>query len=182
MATINIQDDINFPLERVYPSFRDNLSGLADYLPNIKEIIVEKNERLDDNTVELVNLWKATGEEVPKIASAFIKPEMLAWTDYATWHDGEHYCAWRMVVGFLPEAVTCSGTTRYTASGDKTQVHIQGELCVDAKKLGVPRLVAGKLSSAVEEFVVKLITPNLKATNRAMEKFLAEHPAESSTS
>jgi hypothetical protein len=78
-----------------------------------------------------------------------------------------------MEVGFLSEAVKCSGQTRYKAKGDRTECHISGELEVDASKIpGVPRLLAGKLGKAVEGFVVKLITPNLRATNRAMEKYL----------
>ncbi len=173
MAKIDIRDDIKYPLAKVYSTFRDDLARTADYLPNIESIEVEKRERVDDDTMEIVNVWKASGTEVPKLASSFIKPEMLKWTDYATWHDGETYCEWKLVLGFLPDAVSCSGSTRYTAKGDKTQVHISGELKVDASKLGVPRLMSGKISKVVEEFVVKMVTPNLKATNRAVEEQLA---------
>lgn len=173
MARLDIRDDIAFPIDRVYPAFRDNLKETAPYLPNIEDIIVEGYERTDDDTVEVVNLWKASEGEVPKIAQSFIKPDMLQWTDYATWHDGAQYCDWRMEVGFLSEAVSCSGKTSYRAKGDRTEVHITGDLKVDASKIpGVPRLLAGKLGKAVESFVVKLVTPNLKATNRAMEEYL----------
>ena len=174
MAKLDIRDDIDFSIERVYPAFRDRLKETAPYLPNIEEIVVEKYERIDDNTVEVVNLWKASEGEVPKVAQSFIKPDMLQWTDYATWHDDELYREWNMEVGFLSEAVKCSGETRYKAKGDRTECHISGNLEVDASKIpGVPRLLSGKLGKAVEAFVVKLITPNLRATNRAMEKYLA---------
>ncbi len=174
MAKIDIRDDITYSIDTVYPTFRDNLKETAHYLPNIQEIEVKKHERVDPDTVEVVNLWKASEGEVPKIAQSVIKPHMLQWTDYATWHDDDMYCEWEMEVGFLPEAVSCKGTTRYIAKGDKTEVHIEGELSVDASKIpGVPRLLAGKLGSAVESFVVKLVTPNLRATNRAIEKYLA---------
>ena len=39
------------------PAFRDRLKETAPYLPNIEEIVVEKYERIDDNTVEVVNLY-----------------------------------------------------------------------------------------------------------------------------
>lgn len=175
MARIDIRDDMNFPIERVYPAFRDDLSKVADFLPNIEAIIVEQHDRTSDTQVSVVNVWKATGEEIPAMASSFIKPEMLQWTDHASWDDDARHVDWRMEVGFMPEAITCSGRTTYRPKGDgKTEIHISGELKVDARKLGVPRLIAGKLSSAVEEFVVKLVTPNLKATNRAMEQFLEQ--------
>lgn len=175
MAKIDIRDDIDYSLDRVYEAFRDDLKELATYLPDISDIIVEKHERVDDDTTKVINIWKASAEEIPKIAASFISPDKLQWTDHATWHDGETYCDWEMEVGFFPEAVSCKGTTRYTKKGNITQVHISGDLQVDAKKIpGVPRLLAGKLGDAVEKFVVKMITPNLKATNRGMEQYLAD--------
>ena len=174
MAKIDIKDDINFPIDKVYATMRDDLSKTADYLPNIDSIEVEKYERTGDETVEVVNVWKASETEVPKLASSFIKPEMLKWTDYATWHDGASRVDWKLVLGFLPEAVSCSGSTTYRAKGDRTEVHITGDLKVDASKIGVPRLMAGKISKVVEEFVVKMVTPNLKATNRAVEQQIGD--------
>lgn len=174
MATLDIKDEIAYPLETVYPAFRDELKEVAPYLPNIDKIIVQSTERIDDDTLKVVNLWKASDGDIPTLAQGFIKPDMLQWTDYATWHDDKLYCDWEMEVGFLPNAVKCKGKTTYTKKGDRTEVHILGELVVDAKQIpGVPRLMAGKVGSVVEGFVVKMITPNLKATNRAMEKHLA---------
>mgnify|MGYP000026435085 CR=1 FL=1 len=174
MASLDIKDEIAYPLDTVYPAFRDDLKEVAPYLPNIADIIVQSVDRVDDNTVKVVNLWKASDGDIPKMAQGFIKPDMLQWTDRATWHDDKLFCEWDMEVGFLPEAVSCKGKTPYTQRGDRTEVHITGELVVNAKKIpGVPRLMAGKIGPMVESFVVKMIAPNLKATNRAMEKHLA---------
>lgn len=174
MASMDIKDELSYPLETVYPAFRDDLKHVAPYLPNVEDIIVKSSERIDENTLKVINLWKASDGDVPKLAQTFIKPDMLQWTDHATWHDDECYCEWEMVVGFLPDAVSCKGKTTYKKKGERTEVHITGELVVNAKKIpGVPRLMAGKVGSVVEAFVVKMITPNLKATNRAMEKHLA---------
>lgn len=174
MAKLDIKDEIAYPIETVYPAFRDDLKEVAPYLPNIDEIVVKSSERVDEDTVKVVNLWKASEGDIPTVAQAFIKPEMLKWTDHATWHDDQCACEWEMELGFLPEAVSCSGKTTYTKKGDRTEVHITGDLVVNGAKIpGVPRIMAGKISSVVEGFVVKMITPNLKATNRAMEKHLA---------
>ena len=173
MAKIDIKDSIDYPLETVYPAFRDDLKQVASYLPNIDEIVVKSSTRRDEETLDVVNLWVASEGEIPTLAQPFIKKDMLQWIDRAVWHDDELYCEWEMEVGFLPEAVTCRGRTTYTAKGDRTEVHIDGELLVDAKKIpGVPRLMSGKVGQVVEGFVVKMITPNLKATNRAMESHL----------
>jgi hypothetical protein len=174
MAKIDIQDRIAYDRDLVYRTFRDHLDQLQPYLPTVKEILVESYDREGDH-VRIVNIWKAQDGEIPTVAQKFIKPEMLQWTDRAHWRDGDFECDWDMEVGFLAEAISCSGTTRYVDEGDKTNVHIQGELHVDARKIpGVPRLVAGKVGSVVETFVVKMITPNLREVNRGMEKFLAQ--------
>ena len=175
MAKIDIRDHVAFPMDKTYPAFRDKLPEVAPYLPDVESITVKERTEVDADTLKLINLWKAAQAEIPSLAKAFIKPDMLKWEDHAVWHDEQKYCEWNMVVSFLPEAVTCKGRTSYTSDGERTQVHIDGELSVDAGKIpGVPRLLAGKVGPVIEAFVVKLITPNLRATNRAMEKYLAD--------
>lgn len=176
MAKINIKDEVAHDRETVFKTFRDELAELIPHLPDVKDIEVKDREQVDDDTLKVVNLWKAESEEVPRLARSFIKPEMLEWTDYATWHDDTWSCDWTMEVGFLNEAVTCEGTTTYKAKGEnKTEVVIDGKLEVDAKQIpGVPRLGAGKIGSVIEGFVVKLITPNLTNVNRGLESYLKE--------
>lgn len=173
MAKIDITDTVDYPLEEVYETFRDHLAELQPFLPTIDGIDVESYERVDEDTVKIVNIWTAADSEVPKLAQKFIKPEMMKWTDRATWKDDEFLCFWEMEVGFLQEAISCSGKTVYTKAGERTKVHIQGDLKVDAKHIpGVPRLVAGKVGDTVEKFVVKMITPNMTEVNRGCEKYL----------
>lgn len=173
MAKIDIKDTVDYPLEKVYATFRDHLAEMQPYLPTIESIDVESYERVDEDTVKIVNIWRAADSEVPKLAQKFIKPEMMMWTDRATWKDDKFLCHWDMEVGFLKDAISCSGTTTYTSQGDKTKVHIKGDLKVDARQIpGVPRLVAGKVGDTVEKFVVKMITPNMTEVNRGCEKFL----------
>ena len=174
MAKIEITDTVAYDRKTVYETFRDQLREMIPYLPDIQEIEVENRNRTDDSTLKVINVWKADAQEIPKVAQAFIKPEMLQWTDYATWHDDSWTCDWEMEVGFLKEAVKCAGTTRYVDRGDKTEITITGDLKVDASKIpGIPRLISGKVGDAVEKFVVKLITPNLTQVNRGIEKYLA---------
>ena len=179
MAKIDIEDQIRFDRELVYQTFRDHLAELLPYLPAVKDIIVESYDR-DGDRVAIVNLWKAQDDDIPTVAEKFITPEMMQWTDRALWRDADFECDWDMEVGFLAEAISCSGTTSYLSSGDRTSVRIRGELHVDAKKIpGVPRLLAGKIGNIVEAFVVKMITPNLKEVNRGMETFLTRKGSES---
>lgn len=174
MAEIKIEDEVKYGREEVFTTFRDKLTELIPYLPDVKTIEVKERDEVSEDTLKVVNLWKAEPSEVPRAAQPFIKPEMLQWTDYATWHNDTWSCDWEMEVGFLSEAVTCKGTTLYTENGEgKTKVAITGELTVDARKIpGIPRLVAGKVGGVIESFVVRLITPNLTQVNRGLEEYL----------
>jgi hypothetical protein len=174
MAKINVTDTVAHPRELVFETFRDELEKLDEFLPDIESITTEDRDELDDDTVKVVRVWKARDEDIPKMARKFIKPEMLKWTDFATWHADEWTCDWEMEVGFLSDAITCKGTNRYIDKGDGVEIVIDGTLEVDAKQIpGVPRMLAGKVGSAVEGFVVKMITPNLKDVNRGLERYLA---------
>ena len=174
MAKIDIKDTVTYDRDTVYTTFRDNLVELLPYLPTVKAIEQKSYDRADDTTVNIVNVWHAADEDIPAVASKFIKPEMLMWTDTATWRDDEYSVEWDMEVGFMQAAVSCTGKTTYSQKGDQTQVHILGDLKVDAKQIpGVPRLLAGKVGDAVEKFVVKMITPNMTEVNRGVEEYLA---------
>ena len=176
MAKIDIKDEVAHGREKVFKTFRDDLQALIPHLPDVKDIKVKDRKDIDDTTVQVVNLWKAEAEEIPRIARPFIKPEMLEWTDTATWREDQWECEWVIKVGFLSDAVSCKGKTRYLAKGDdKTEVTITGNLDVDAREIpGVPRIGAGKIGDVIEGFVVRLITPNLTNINRGLERYLKD--------
>ena len=174
MAKISVQDSVSSPRNIVFATFRDDLDDLDEFLPDIESITTESREELDGGRTRIVRVWKAQADEIPTIARKFIKPEMLQWTDTATWDPDNHSCEWEMEVGFLTEAITARGVNRYSEKDGTTGIVIDGLLEVDASKIpGVPKLLAGKVGGAVEKFVVKMITPNLKEVNRGMEKYLA---------
>ncbi|TVQ95578.1 MAG: hypothetical protein EA398_17515 [Deltaproteobacteria bacterium] len=170
-----VKDTIPHPRETVWTTHRDHLVELAEYLPNIETIEVESRTDEGDIT-RLVNLWKAAPTEVPAPARPFIKPEMLRWIDRATWNRGEWRCQWDIELGFLPEAVSARGFNRFLEEDGHCTIEINGEIEVRADRIpGVPRLVAGRLSGAIEKFVVNLIRPNLLKTNEAARRFIESH-------
>ena len=173
MANIHTEDLINHDRELVYTTFREDLKELLPHLPDIEDIEVKSYDRVDDDTVEIVNVWSAKEEEIPKLAQRFIDPDMLQWTDHATWHDDRYECDWRMEVNFLKDAIDAQGTNQFVEKGDKARIIIDGEIEVDASEIpGVPSLMAGKVGDIIENFVVKLIEPNLSDVNRGLEKYL----------
>lgn len=169
---IQSESRIAHPLKKVYLAYRDRLSEIARYIPNVDRIEVAKREDLEDG-VQLHNIWHAAAR-IPPVVDRFIKPEMLKWDDHARWFDREHHCDWKIVTRFFTDQVDCHGRTALFKDGAKaTRVAITGELKVSLSGIpGVPRLLAGAIAPLVEKFVVALITPNLIKVNEALEKFL----------
>jgi hypothetical protein len=167
---------ISFPRETVFKTYRDRLPELVPHLPNIKRITVEKRE--DDaggraGISKLVNLWEAKGE-VPRVAQSIIKPENLAWIDYAEWNLNDWTCEWRIQTKMFTDNVKCGGKNRYIVVDDKmTMLEIRGSLDVDLKGVpGVPKFLAGTVAPVVEKFIVALLTPNLLSVAKGLEAFL----------
>ena len=168
-----IEDRVPFPLDAVYTAQREQLAALAPYLNDIERIDVLEREELADGRIRFLNLWVGSGTDIPAMARSFIKPEMLRWKDFAFWNPADYSCEWSMELGFLPEAIQCSGRNVWTADGDATRCIIEGDIRIDAAKIpGVPRLMAGKLGEAVEKFVVRMIEPNLKKTSEGVANYL----------
>ncbi len=176
MAKIEVTDNVNCDLDTVFSVFRDRLTELVAYLPDVEEIKVLNSEEVDKETVKMVNFWRANYDQVPKVARKFVKPDMLCWTDYATWHKDQYICKWIIEVDSFKEGVSCSGQTRYKAVGDNvTEVSISGTLNIDVKKIpGVPKIGASKTGPLVEKFMAPIISSNLTNVHRGLEKYMAE--------
>ncbi|HJN73192.1 MAG TPA: hypothetical protein QGF58_04570 [Myxococcota bacterium] len=169
---IHSESIINHSRDAVFEAYRDRLTEIAPYIPDIGQIVVESRSDHPDK-VELHNVWIAE-REVPAYARAFIRPDMLRWDDFATWHETTKKCSWRLRIRAFPDSVRCSGTNTFSELGpNRTRVLLEGDLQIDVKKIpGVPRLVAGRVGPKVEQFIVSLITPNLERVNSSLGRFL----------
>lgn len=170
---MQLSADATLPFSRsvVFAAYRDHLADLVEYLPNIRRI--EVTSRKDDGAkTELVNEWHGGGE-IPAAARAVLSENMLSWTDYATWNADDWTCAWRIETHSFTEAVHCAGTNRFVELDGETRLEIRGELTIDAAKIrAVPKLLAGRVARAVEDFLVKKITPNLLSVSDGLRKYL----------
>lgn len=167
-------DEIPFTAEQVFKAHRDQLPKLVEQMPNVDEIVVESREE-DGELVHLVNIWHAAETEVPTVARPFIKRELLSWVDRATWNEEELTVEWDIELGFLPDAITCRGFNEFEEFDGVTRVTMEGELIVDANKIpGIPRMLAKRVGQVVEKFVVGLVEPNLRETNKLVERYMSE--------
>jgi hypothetical protein len=123
--------------------------------------------------VRLVNIWSGGGD-IPAAVRSILSPDMLKWTDYATWDSDRWTCEWTIESHSFKEAVRCSGTNRFIEiDPDRTRLEIRGELQIDMKKVKVvPGFLASTLGRTVEQFMVKQITTNLTTVSGALAKHL----------
>lgn len=169
---INSESRISHPLDRVYKAYRDQLPLIAQHMPDIKAINVRSRIETPKGP-HLLNEWIAH-KELPSVVASIVKPEMMRWEDHAEWHDAETYVAWRLVIPAFPDQVRCSGRNTFVADGpNATRVILTGDLEIKLDRIpGVPGFMAKKIAPSVEEFFVKLITPNLAKTNQSLQQFL----------
>ena len=163
---------VPFARARTYAAYRDELSHLVRYLPNVRGLDVEERDAAD-GVVRLRNVWRGGGE-IPVALRPIVDGEMLSWTDHATWTASDWRCEWHIETHLLSEAVRCHGTTEFIElSGERTRLEIRGELTIDLSRLRVvPTFLAGSLGRKVEQFLVRQITPNLTGVSDALTKHL----------
>ncbi len=162
--------------EKVFAAYRDRLPELAPYLDDIAEIkVLSRSEA--DGKVKLHNEW-ISDREIPAFAQKILKPEYLRWDDHAVWDASAWTCDWEIRTRAFTEAVSCRGRNQFLEDGDGTRVVLTGDLTIDLREIpGVPRFLAGTIAPQVEKFIVNLITPNLEAVNRSLQRFLDEKGA-----
>jgi hypothetical protein len=170
---IRSESRIHHPLDKVFAAYRDRLTEVVAYIPDIREVIVLSREA-SDRVVTFHNEW-VSDRDVPAYAKAILKPEYLRWDDYASWHEDGYYCEWRIKTRAFTEAVECSGRNTFVSDGKGTRVMLSGNLSIDVKEIpGVPKFLAGGIKPKVEKFIISLITPNLEQVNRSLQRFLDE--------
>ncbi len=168
---INSTSVIRYPRSRVYRAYRDEMSNVAPFMPNIQQINVIRREEAD-GCVKLHNEWVGKGE-IPRVVQHIVKPEMVRWDDHAVWTDADWGCTWEIKLRVFTDAVKCHGNTKMVEEAGGTRVILAGTLDINLRDIpGVPRILAGTLAPAVEKFIVALITPNLEQVNTSLARYL----------
>ena len=174
---IRSNDVVPYPVDDVLHTFRDRMPEITEFIRNVDRIVVEKREELGKGKVHLINHWYAVGE-IPAVARAVVKPDMLSWRDDATWDEAERTATWKLETFFFRESVRCFGTTRFVPKGDSaTEVRIEANLEIRLGELPmVPALLRKKVGAEIERFIASLIGPNLKNATIGVQKFLDANP------
>ena len=168
---LSILTEIPHSADACYQAMRDEMPDLAKFMPNVDKIdVVERVEQSDG--IKLTNRWHAASTEIPTLARPFIDADRVFWLDHALWHAEGDRCSWRLELGFLTERVNCEGQTIFRSLTDTScKMEIDGDLSLNLKGL-VPRLMVGRATKGVEQFILKLMEPNFRRMGHALTEFL----------
>jgi hypothetical protein len=168
---------LSHPAPLVFATLRDKTPELAAIMPNVASV-QELERREEPGRIHLYNRWQGSNSDVPKILRPFVKKDLLAWLDRATWEQASLSCSWQ-IDATMEGLYTCAGTTTLHAEGDGAcEFRISGELRVNPDRVpGVPGFLARKLQEPLERFVGNAIRPNLTKIASAVQRYLDEHPA-----
>ena len=140
---------------------------------DVEEIVVLEEERRPDGTLRLVNLWRGSANKATKVVQKFLSPELLSWKDHAVWHEDPRHAQWRLEPKIGGSLFECSGKTSVLeVAPGRCQIKVEGDLRVYPERLpGVPRLLAGRLRSSIESFVVDMLVPNMQTLARGVQAY-----------
>ena len=165
---------ISHPIQNVYEVLRDHTADLAPYLPQVTSIKELSREEESPGVIRVLNHWQAHDRSAPAAVRPFVSKKMLAWHDHARWMDAEHQVEWRLETTYLARLFECGGVNAVESHGDgNSQFRLHGTLIVYPERVpGVPRILAKRLRSKIEDWMIQMITPNLAELPRAVQQFL----------
>jgi hypothetical protein len=166
---------VKAPLEKVYDLVKNKLPEIVPYLPNVDKIeVLEKNE--DGSKTHLVNKWYAKAE-VPGVVKSFIKPELFCWKDVASWDDDSHSVNYSLESYLANDLFDANGKNSFVSLNEnETELIVTCQVKIYPEKLpGVPRLLAKKVSPAVEGLIEKLLAPNLSSLGDGLNQYLEKN-------
>ena len=158
---IDFDTHVPFPRPLVFGTYRDKLTELVPYLPNIRQI-EPKSRRETQQGIHCVVEWHGGGE-IPMVARAVLNEDMLSWTEHEFWRDSDFTLEWQIQTHAFTKAVYCGGKNRFIAQDGATVIENRGKLVIDPQKIeGIPNVLIAQTARIVEEFLGQKIGPNLK--------------------
>lgn len=165
---------LRYPVSAVAPAVRDRLIEIAPDLEDVERISVIERHEQPQGGVTLINEWRIN-PKLPAALDAYVTADMLGWRDHAEWSADAVLCRWWIEPYFMPEAIRCTGETRFEPAmgGRGARATFEGTLDVDPAALArVPPAWRLPASAAIELLVGTLIPKNFRKTTDAVVSLL----------
>lgn len=94
---------IKFPVDTVWDAMLHHLPDIAQEVDDLESITEIRRTKQSKGVIKVESVWKAK-PKLPGMVMKYIKPDMLEWTDSATWREKE-----KLLIGkYIPITTTMS--------------------------------------------------------------------------
>ena len=162
---------IRHSVNATWIAMRDDLTDVAKLLDDVDSVRTEERTTQEDGVVRVVNVWRAA-PKLPTAIARHVTPEMLTWTDTATWRDMEQICTWVIVPHYDVGGVRCEGSTRFEPAmgGSGTRLTLEGDL--DWTGLSASGEFGALLSRGAGSVVMQIIPRVFQKLASALTQYL----------
>lgn len=164
---------IRHPLPAAWAAMRDELPAVAEHLDDVEAIEVVEREEPEAGVIRFVNVWQAA-PKLPAAIARHLRPDMLAWTDRASWVDAEQACTWTITPHYFGGSVHCNGATRFEPAmgGRGTRITFAG--IIDWDELTGSGALSTVLTRGAETVALRAIPSVFQKLAQAVAAYLDE--------
>ncbi|MCW3127772.1 MAG: hypothetical protein JWO03_3430 [Bacteroidetes bacterium] len=160
-------ETLKYPLALTWETMRDYLPDIAMLQDDIEFVRIERRTK-KAKSLHVVSTWKSD-PPLPSFLKGVIKPEMLIWTDDATWDNENHVCHFNIITHYKVEDITCVGTIEFedAAKGKNTKITYSGVFTI-AKTAKSSMFMTGFVIRGIEALAGTLIAKNFAKAVKAL--------------
>ena len=163
---------VKYPVAVVWQTMQQHLAAIASNVPDIDTVTPVNCQRNEEGQLLMVNTWKAK-PPLPDFLAKFVQPEMLTWTDSATWDDAKKHCRWEIQSHYFKERMTCIGLTSFEPAigGRACRLTFEGNLYWQSDALPI-KMAGALVSQGIESFMAGMIPANFRKLAEAVERYI----------
>ena len=180
---MHLEADAVIPYSReiVFRTYRDELTTLVEFLPNVREIhriSAEGSPAADGSETNAMTHEWLGGGEVPVAIQRIIDDSVFRWVERVIWDESRFVAKWEIQTEALKGAFRCVGRHTFVELEESTRLETSGEMHLDLATLAggrvaLPGFVADGLGRALQQLVARQIGTNLLNVSDALTRYLA---------
>ncbi len=165
---------IKFPVGIAWNTMLHHLPDIAKDVDDLESITEIERINISEEIIKVVNIWEAK-PKLPAIIMKHIQPDMLQWTDTATWKEKEKIIEWQIHSHHFHEEMQCKGTTVFeNAMGGKgCRLTFSGSIEWKGKVLSFSMgMLDRTISKGIEGVLTQMIPSNFRKITEMMSKYI----------
>ena len=170
---------IKFPVDTAWHTMMNKLPDIANGVDDLESITEIERCPLPGDITKVVNVWRSK-PKLPAIVMKYITPDMLAWTDTATWREKDKTIEWEIRSHHFHEQMHCKGTTVFAPAigGKGCRLTFSGSLEWKGKVLSAGfGVLDSTIAKAVESVLTQMIPSNFRKITEIMSTYIGRKEA-----